>query len=413
MLLRFQVSNYRSILNPAELSMIAIDEDRSATRGFDLLDERVLTVAGIYGANASGKSNTLEAIAWLSGAVRLSLRGWDQGVPRDPHRFGEGPLTASGFEIDFIAKGVRHSYGLEVDTSAILHESLYSYPQGRARMLFEREGEKVRFRRGLRRAKGIKDLLTPTTLVLSAGSRLRDPELIDVGRAISQVGTLGLRMRTGVRPLPLHSTFPLFEVGPRRLSPSFSDLEAREVALNLLQFADPHITRVERVEDEENSPDLSRRLAFVRDIGKESVPFELRDESAGTQAWFHLLGPALGALTRGEILLFDEIDASLHPRLSARLLDLFQDPETNPHGAQLIFTSHDTSLLNVLNRDEIWLTEKDAGGATSLVALAEFKGNRVRKSLNLERAYLQGRFGAVPEVDEVDMLSALGLLSPH
>ena len=102
-------------------------------------------------------------------------------------------------------------------------------------------------------------------------------------------------------------------------------------------------------------------------------------------------------------------DASLHPRLSARLLELFQDPETNPNGAQLIFTTHDTSLLNFLNRDEVWLTEKGDGGTTTLTALAEYGGDKVRRSLNLERAYLQGRFGAVPEVDQFTLRRALGL----
>lgn len=121
--------------------------------------------------------------------------------------------------------------------------------------------------------------------------------------------------------------------------------------------------------------------------------------------------PVLTALRSGQILLFDEIDASLHPRLSAKLLELFQDPETNPRGAQLIFTSHDTSLLNSLNRDEVWLTEKQADASTTLVALAEFGGDKVRRSLNLEKAYLQGRFGAVPELDQVLLRRALGLTS--
>jgi AAA15 family ATPase/GTPase len=81
--------------------------------------------------------------------------------------------------------------------------------------------------------------------------------------------------------------------------------------------------------------------------------------------WFTLIGPVLAALRRGQVLLFDEIDASLHPKLSARLLELFQDPVTNPSGAQLLFTTHDTSLLNHLNRDEVWLTEKGSDGATA------------------------------------------------
>ena len=126
--------------------------------------------------------------------------------------------------------------------------------------------------------------------------------------------------------------------------------------------------------------------------------------------WFGLIGPTLSALRSGRILLFDEIDASLHPRLSARLLELFQDPETNPYGAQLIFTTHDTSLLNYLNRDEVWLTEKSDSGATNSTALAEFGRDKVRRSLNLEKAYLQGRFGAVPEPDQFILREALGLV---
>ena len=144
------------------------------------------------------------------------------------------------------------------------------------------------------------------------------------------------------------------------------------------------------------------------------MTFDLEDESAGTQMWFRLIGPAFAALRFGWVLLLDEIDASLHPRLSARLVEIFQDPRTNTRGAQLVFTSHDTSLLNSLNRDEVWLTEKAPDATTRLVALAEFGGERVRRSLNLEKAYLQGRFGAVPEVDQVAVRRALGLATtPH
>jgi AAA15 family ATPase/GTPase len=145
-------------------------------------------------------------------------------------------------------------------------------------------------------------------------------------------------------------------------------------------------------------------------VAEQELPFDLAEESAGTQTWFALIGPTLSALRSGRILLFDEIDASLHPRLSARLLELFQDPETNPYGAQLIFTTHDTSLLNYLNRDEVWLTEKGNSGTTTLTALAEYGGDKVRRSLNLEKAYLQGRFGAVPELDQFTLRRALGLV---
>lgn len=140
------------------------------------------------------------------------------------------------------------------------------------------------------------------------------------------------------------------------------------------------------------------------------MPFDLAAESAGTRTWFDIIGPVLNALKAGSLLLFDELDASLHPTLSMQLIRLFHDPATNPAGAQLVFTSHDTSLLNRLNRDEVWLTEKTENGATRLGALAEFAGERVRRSQNLEKAYLHGRFGALPEIDRTELLRALGLI---
>ena len=200
--------------------------------------------------------------------------------------------------------------------------------------------------------------------------------------------------------------------------PGAAYLAERDVALALLQFADLGIDDVQidefeadPAEPQRTRPETRKRLRLLHRVADQHLAFDLDDESAGTQTWFNLIGPTLAALRNGQVLLFDEIDASLHPRLSARLLELFQDPVTNPSGAQLIFTTHDTSLLNHLNRDEVWLTEKGSDGATKLTALAEFGGDKVRQSMNLERAYLQGRFGAVPELDQQFLRRALGVAS--
>jgi AAA15 family ATPase/GTPase len=163
--------------------------------------------------------------------------------------------------------------------------------------------------------------------------------------------------------------------------------------------------------DSEPERTVTRRsVRLVHRTARERTPLDFAAESEGTRTWFRLIGPVLTALRSGSLLLFDELDANLHPTLSAELIRLFHDPATNQVGAQLVFTSHDTSLLNHLNRDEVWLTEKDEDGATRLGALAEFAGEQVRRSQNLEKAYLHGRFGALPDVDRTEMLRALGLI---
>src|ERR1022692_840820 len=199
MLLRFEASNYRSILEPVELSMIAVDEDRPSARGFDLLSERVLSIAGIYGPNASGKSNVVEALAWLSTAVGRSLRTWDEFIPREPFKFGRGPETPTAFEAEMVVRGVRYAYRVELDDSAVLFESLCSYPLRKPRVLFEREGLEIRFRRGLGSLSGTRELLTPTTLALSAAMRFDEAEVQPFGRDLAGIRVLGVRRRAAWR----------------------------------------------------------------------------------------------------------------------------------------------------------------------------------------------------------------------
>ncbi|MET7393625.1 ATP-binding protein [Dactylosporangium sp. NPDC005572] len=395
MLLRFLAENHRSIDGPVELSMIAVDEDRPAARAFDLLNERVLTVGGVYGANASGKSNVLAALAWLSTFVALSLRSWDDAIPREPFRFAGGPSRSSRYEIDLMVHGVRHAYQVELDDSTVLFEGLYSYPKKLRRALFEREGGTISFRRGLGTISGTRELLTPTTLALSAAMRFDEPEVRAFGRALAGTRILGLRGRRirggddGFLP-----TDELVRAGG----------DGPGIVLDLLRFADLGIDDLRL--DTSATPNEVR---FVHRAADQELPFAIEDESQGTRNWYGLIGSVVHALRNGRLLLLDEIDASLHPRLSAKLIELFQDPETNPAGAQLVFTTHDTSLLGHLNRDEVWLTEKGPDAATRLTALAEYGGERVRRSVNLERAYLQGRFGAVPQLDRHLLRKALGL----
>lgn len=402
--------------------MIAVDRDRPSVRAVPQLDEHVLSVASIFGPNASGKSNVLRALAWLSRAVHSSLRNWDQTIPRDPFRFATGPSEPSTHQIDMLVGGVRYVYHLEVDDNEVRFEGLYSYPLRRRRTLFERELT-VRARRGNTTLSESKDLLTPTTLALSLAMRLRDPDGEPVARAISSIGFIDLGRRTVRSQLSIPS-------GPARWRLSTESLfrndiahgpspELRDAALALLRSADLGIddVAITRIDPDEDQDPLSplrwprESISLIHHSLEEELPFDLAEESAGTITWFSLIGPAIYALSEGRVLLIDEIDASLHPRLSAFLLELFHDPDINDQGAQLVFTTHDTNLLGHLNRDEIWLTEKGESGATRLTALTDYGSDQVRRSRNLERAYLAGRFGAVPETDRLLVRRALGLLT--
>lgn len=249
MLLRFEVSNHRSIFEPVELSMIAVDEDRPAVRRFDLLSEGVLTTAGIYGPNASGKSNVLDALAWLSAAVGRSLRAWDEFIPRDPFRGGNGPEEPSTYEVDMVVEGVRYVYRVELDELEVKSESLHSYPKRQPRALFEREGMEISFRRGLGGLAGTRELLTPTTLALSAAMRFDEPEIRMFGRHLRDIQFSGLPYRRAWKGLPRDllgswTTSSLFDDEAR-----FVVADGRESALALLRFADLGIGDVQIVEE--------------------------------------------------------------------------------------------------------------------------------------------------------------------
>ncbi|MDR0284115.1 MAG: ATP-binding protein [Propionibacteriaceae bacterium] len=414
MLIRFQASNYRSLAEPAELSLVAVDRDRPAARAQEPFGESLLAVAGIYGPNASGKSNVVSALAWLCDAVALSLRTWEDEIPRDPFAFQEADQPST-FELEMTVDGVRFEYILETGSTEVSYEALFHYPKRYRRRVFEREGMNVRFQPGVSGQVGIRELLTQRTLVLSAARRFEDPLIRGFADQLIRCQIVGLIQRD-----------PRGLVRFRRRSPLPTSLHfdgewppplfgAPSQALAMLRMADLGIEDVEFVEDEvDHEPDASsrgrRRIRFLHGSPSGQQPLELAQESQGTQAWINLIGYVLDALSRGSLLIVDELDGSLHPTLSAAVLRLFCDPSTNPQGAQLVFTAHDVSLLDHLNRDEVWFTEKQSDGSTRLGALAEFAGERVRKSKDLRSAYLRGKFGALPEVDRTELLRALGLI---
>jgi hypothetical protein len=415
-LLRFGLENHRSVLERVELSMVAVDRHRPAARPLPGRSERVLTTAVLFGPNASGKTNVLRGLVWLAAAVGESLRFWEQSVPREPCRFGDGPTRPSTFEVELLVDGVHSAYRLVVDDQRVLEEALAVYPLRRRRVLFERTRDEVRFRRGLGElAAGIRPLLRRTSLVLSAVLQLPEPAagteaaaVVGVARALQ-----GFTYRVP-RRLPVPAGFPpegIVVLDPPWVpTAQLLGLETeekpqfRQAVVGFLTAADLGVADATVVEHAPPRDGLrwwqTRHPVLVHQVEGRTVELDLLEESSGTQTWFSLVGPVLQALRSGAVVLLDELDASLHPDLSARLVQLFQDRRTNPAGAQLLCTAHDPSLLRSLNRDEVWFTERTPQGTTSLVALSDFGGDQVRRSTDLERAYLRGRFGAQPLLDD-------------
>ena len=333
----------------------------------------------------------------------------DGAVPLKP--FALDPVCATKpttFSIDFICEKSIYEYEFVAEASAYVSESLHVIREGRRSQLFERHGREFKFGRNLKgRNQTIEDLTRPNSLFLSAAAQNNHEELNLVSRFFRQ-----LRIPPSGDLLPRFGSRTL---ATRGLSKS---------ALNFLKTIDQSIT--DFVIDEEPINDrypANSRIAFAsrRDLSAQSslfdigdalprnmrfrlghlsnsgkpVYFDLRDESAGTMLLLTTLDPVFRTLETGGTIVIDEFGSRVHTRASEAILLLFNDKATNPKGAQLIVATHDTNLMNIpgLRRDQVWFTEKDQGGATHLYPLTDYE---VRKEDNLERGYLQGRFGAIP-----------------
>jgi uncharacterized protein len=417
MLLRFYVENFRSIRDGAELFFRTPDEDKTGR-------QPGTSVAAIFGANASGKSNFLKALQDVRGEVLFSFTRRQPSSAIDHTPFALDPSSAdrdTTYELDFMVDGVRYQYGYSFNAHAIRQEWLYSFPEVRRRTLFEREEGEFRFGRGLRGPnKAVADLTRPNSLYLSTAASNNHEGLTSIFHwfetiAVSSPDNAGTpRVTTAMLADEARSEIERFltfaDLGITGVTTHTEEMEP-EIAKALKELVNTIwvTTQGDDAEEPEVDPTQTRIELEHRSSTGAVVRIPLADESRGTQVWFSHLGPMVRALREGSLLVIDELDASLHPRLSNEIVRLFAHPETNPHGAQLIFTTHDTSLLSSLGgeslaREEIWFTDKDRDGATTLYPLSDF---RPRKNEAFERGYLQGRYGAIPIVNFAELADAI------
>ena len=421
--LSFTAENVRSYSSEVHLSLLGTrlaipGVVRDLKTAGSLTPVNVLPVAGIFGANASGKSTLLRAMADMRDVVVKSFRRGDSEarIERYPFLLGGTTKRPSRFAIELVLRDVRWQYGFAIDDSHVLEEYAYHFPRGRQALIFRRDrgSAKIGFGPSFRSSgRALAPLMRENALLLSVAGAADD----------SSLGPLYSWFSRNLRLMDSANRGPRIAATANLIQSS----DTRSRVLALLKAADLGISDLERFQPDlgpEEADRLRRALRILinaedatSDIDVDQLqgvlirlhhmgshgPIAIQpdQESQGTQVWLGLLGPILGALSNGDAILADELDTSLHPHLVQQVVSLFQNRDTNPRCAQLIFNAHDTTVLGngsrrTLGRDQVWFTEKDASGSTTLYPLSDF---RPKSDEAVERRYLQGRYGGAPVID--------------
>jgi uncharacterized protein len=420
MLIEFRVTNYRSFRDTQQFSMVSGPaSEHVETHTFDtgIADlRRLLRSAAVYGANAAGKTNLLRAIQFMQGLVINSANTLASGPsPHDPFKFDLVTRNApSEYEVAFIQDGIRYEYGFAIGPDRIEKEWLMEYPRGRGkgRRLFDRHFNKSRkrdewkfssFFRGNRVVWS--ESTRPDALFLSTAVQLNSMQLLPIAhwfqrKLVVIVGATTLNQLLTIKFLDEPFGKERLLSFLREADPGIADVDLRREPLvaGAMMFGLQDIIEPTGVP---GTPPNVIKVTFSH-LAKQSDKdgsLALQQESNGTQVLFRMAGAWLNVLANGEIFLIDEIETSLHPLLVQFLINNFHSDKTNPNNAQLVFTTHNTSLLNqeLFRRDQIWFVEKDKSGATTLFPLTDFSP---RNDEAIERGYLRGRYGALPVLSE-------------
>ena len=416
MLIEMNVTNFRSLREQQTFSLAkGKGNELHATNVFKSNTTNTIELlrsAVIYGPNAGGKSNFLLALRAMRSVVLKSAVRWQRGdkLPVVPFLLNPESLQQpSEFEVIFIVDSTRYQYGFSATPERIYEEWLLAYPKGRPQRWFGRvwntDSQQYDWDLG-NNLTGEKQLWQKSTrdnaLFLSTAVQLNSEQLQPVFDWFKK-------------------TLRMANIGgwDSEFSASLCEQEHKALVMDFLRAADLNIedVRVEKkpfdippfpdgvpkslqkiISDDFKDQQVIRIQTVHKGSDGKPVVFDLKDESDGTQKLFAFAGPWIDALANGFVLFIDELHDNLHPRLVQFLVQLFHNDETNPNNAQLIFTTHETSILNqeVFRRDQIWFCEKDDDQATTLYPLTDFSPRKGRE--NLELAYLSGRYGALPYI---------------
>lgn len=403
MLIEFSIKNFLSFKDKNTFTMVASSDNTLADNIIEVGNEKILKMSAIYGANASGKTNIFEVLANISSMIKNSnFFAPNILLPITPFKLDYETLNKpSEFEIKFLVDGVRYLYGFKADRKNVYEEYLSYYPNGRPVKIFLRKDiNNYSFNASDERIlNDIKEKNTSNKFFLATATNWNYEKTKPAFDFLTnKIGVILSREQVD------NYSYNMYY--------NDKDKKLENFALEFLEKADFNIKGYNIIEEKMTEdmlrtvPDILKSFIHVNTPlykvntkhvvkGKE-FEFDISEESLGTQVVFSFIPVLKDVLDNGKVLIIDEFDKSLHPFIVKYFVEIFNDVEINTKGAQLIFNTHDTNLLDLelLRRDQIWFTEKNPEDGSSMIyPLDDFS---VRKTENVEKGYLLGRYGAIP-----------------
>ncbi len=409
-LIEFSLENYKIFKEKATFSMLARKNDEHT---FESNGEHLLKTSLIYGPNASGKTSLFDAITVMKNLVVNSTNNQEGAFINYPKfLLSNQKDKPTSVEVIFSLGEKVFKYSFSVLDAGVFEEFLLEVlPNGKERKHFTRNEQSFKLFYDFKKSVDVITKTRKEVLFLSAASQWNNELAMEIVRALKD----NINIVSGLQ----NDNYSNFTVALCKNNP-----ESKKQILKFLKKADFCIEdiTVDEIEipeplrkqfmlmngDQQEIPSIADTVNFSHakfNTQKEQIGFEKINrgaESMGTQKFFDVLGPIIDTLENGKVLLIDEFDNSLHPLLTKFIVDLFKSTKTNPHNAQLIVTTHDTSLLSHKEdfiKDQFWFTEKDEFGAAKLFSLAEFD---MRNDTEYAKKYLEGRFGALPFVESIN-----------
>lgn len=406
MLLEFRCKNHKSIKDEVLFSLLASKDTFNSEYLYDYKDLKILKSSVVYGANGSGKSNFIDAIFFMKSLVSNSINLQPgMGIPYTPHKLN-GVGSESFYSVQFIKNGVRFAYGFSIEQMLVKEEYLYYFPNGRQAKIFDRTG--MTYEEGSKfkgRFNSCKDVLKPNRLMISCAANFTNiTEIEDAFRFFSE--DLVIYTNANQENWMQYSLYQ-FNSNPeiKSLALSFMrdiGVDIQDIKINIEESVFPQSELPEFLSDEyKNKLRMTPLQKITASVVYPSFETDLfTEESTGIQKLFAFLCPFLDIISKGKILICDELETSLHESLLYTLLKTFLSLNGKEQ-SQIIFTTHDTSLLSLdlFRRDQIWFTELNSSNrSTELYSLAEIKNTR--KDENYGKGYISGRYGAIPMLNE-------------